>query len=335
MGGGKSKHLKNENALNHWNKKGELGAGSYGAVFALERRTDRLAAAGKLATVTSEDELIGFANEIELLAMCDHKGITKFIDAYFHQDQLWIIIEKCTGGSFSSILDKRANGLTEPEVQTCAYQLLDAVQYLHSLKIIHRDINAANTLLGGDGVVKLADFGVSAFSKKNKQSTFIGSPMWMAPEVIKCETDPKNVYTNKCDVWSLGITLIEFADGVPPNHDLHPAKAIMKITAGGLPKLKDPSKWTPTFSKFLSRILVRDPTVRPAALELLADPFTSGQNVPQRLKAIVDGTSPSRPSEPPLGAPGAPPAPPPHQAAADGAGYGSGGSSSDEDGLDL
>lgn len=247
-------------------------------------------------------------NPNDVLAFrCDHKGITKFIDAYFHQDQLWIIIEKCTGGSFSSILDKRANGLTEPEVQTCAYQLLDAVQYLHSLKIIHRDINAANTLLGGDGVVKLADFGVSAFSKKNKQSTFIGSPMWMAPEVIKCETDPKNVYTNKCDVWSLGITLIEFADGVPPNHDLHPAKAIMKITAGGLPKLKDPSKWTPTFSKFLSRILVRDPTVRPAALELLADPFTSGQNVPQRLKAIVDGTSPSRPSEPPLGAPGAPP----------------------------
>lgn len=332
MGGGKSKHMQHDNALNHWNKKGELGAGSYGAVFALERRSDRLPAAGKVATVTTEDELIGFTNEIELLAMCDHRGITKFIDAYFHQDQLWIIIEKCGGGSFSSILDKRTDGLTEPEVATCAYQLLDAVQYLHGMNIIHRDINAANTLLGEEGILKLADFGVSALSKKNKQKTFIGSPMWMAPEVIKCETDPKNVYTRKCDVWSLGITCIEYADGVPPNHDLHPAKAIMKITSGGLPKQKDPSKWSPKFSAFLSRILVRDPTQRPDAFELMADPFTTGQNVPQRLKAIVDGTSPSVPRDPPLGALGAPPVPP--HAADTGGGYGSGGSS-DEDALDL
>jgi serine/threonine protein kinase len=182
-------------------------------VKALERRSDRFSAAGKVATVDTTDSLIGFQNEIKLLSMCDHPNITKFIESFFFESEMWIIIEKATGGSMSSVLDKREKGLAEPEVAACAYQLLDAVAYLHSLKIIHRDINAANTLINTDGLIKLADFGVSTISKKFKQGTFIGSPMWMAPEVIKCETDPKNRYSNKCDVWSLGVTVIEFGDG--------------------------------------------------------------------------------------------------------------------------
>lgn len=288
MGCTESTLVQQSNPMLQWNQKGDLGSGSYGAVKALERRSDRFAAAGKVATVESTESLIGFQNEIKLLSMCYHPNITRFIEAYFFESELWIIIEKATGGSMSSVLDKRPKGLAEPEVAACAYQLLDAVAYLHGMQIIHRDINAANTLISQDGLIKLADFGVSTISKKNKQGTFIGSPMWMAPEVIKCETDPNNRYTNKCDVWGLGVTVIEFGDGHPPNHDMHPAKAIMRITSGAPPNVEDPTAWSPAFPAFIARVMVRDAAARPEAAELMSDPFVSGGPQRQVLVAMLN-----------------------------------------------
>lgn len=165
--------------------------------------------------------------------------------------------------------------LQENQIRYLCHEILEGLVFLHKNRVIHRDLKAGNVLLTLDAQVKLADFGVSAKNKHTlqKRDSFIGTPYWMAPEVITCETFRDNPYDYKADIWSLGITLIEFAQMEPPNHEMTPMRVLLKIQKSDPPKLDYPSKWSKEFNDFLSQCLVKDPAQRPTADQLLNHPF--------------------------------------------------------------
>ncbi|XP_074694616.1 serine/threonine-protein kinase 10 isoform X2 [Strix aluco] len=180
-------------------------------------------------------------------------------------------------------------GLTEPQIQVICRQMLEALHYLHSKKIIHRDLKAGNVLLTQDGDIKLADFGVSAKNMKTlqKRDSFIGTPYWMAPEVVMCETMKDTPYDYKADIWSLGITLIEMAQIEPPHHELNPMRVLLKIAKSDPPTLSCPSKWSLEFRDFLKTALDKNPETRPSAAQLLEHPFVSKVTSNRALRELV------------------------------------------------
>uniref|UniRef100_A0A8C1AIF4 non-specific serine/threonine protein kinase n=1 Tax=Cyprinus carpio carpio TaxID=630221 RepID=A0A8C1AIF4_CYPCA len=161
-----------------------------------------------------------------------------------------ILIEFCGGGAVDAVMLELERPLTEQQIKVVCKQTLDALQYLHDSKVIHRDLKAGNILLTLDGDVKLADFGVSAKNTKTiqRRDSFIGTPYWMAPEVVMCETSKDRPYDYKADIWSLGVTLIELAQIEPPNHEMNPMRVLLKIAKSDPPTLQQPSKWYTTNS---------------------------------------------------------------------------------------
>ncbi|PKU41887.1 serine threonine-protein kinase 10 [Limosa lapponica baueri] len=233
-----------------------------------------------------------------------------------------IMIEFCPGGAVDATMLELDRGLTEPQIQVICRQMLEALHYLHSKKIIHRDLKAGNVLLTQDGDIKLADFGVSAKNMKTlqKRDSFIGTPYWMAPEVVMCETMKDTPYDYKADIWSLGITLIEMAQIEPPHHELNPMRVLLKIAKSDPPTLSCPSKWcqldtnckgieqTPVafeafpsselltndcvlrsleFRDFLKTALDKNPETRPSAAQLLEHPFVSKVTSNRALRELV------------------------------------------------
>uniref|UniRef100_A0A671S2S4 non-specific serine/threonine protein kinase n=1 Tax=Sinocyclocheilus anshuiensis TaxID=1608454 RepID=A0A671S2S4_9TELE len=182
-----------------------------------------------------------------------------------------IMIEFCPGGAVDATMLELDRGLEEPQIRVICKQMLEALQYLHSMKIIHRDLKAGNILLTLDGDIKLADFGVSAKNTKTLQrrDSFIGTPYWMAPEVVMCETMKDAPYDYKADIWSLGITLIELAQIEPPHHELNPMRVLLKIAKSEPPTLEQPAKWSMEFKDFLKKALDRNPETRPTTAQLL------------------------------------------------------------------
>uniref|UniRef100_A0A8C2FRM5 non-specific serine/threonine protein kinase n=1 Tax=Cyprinus carpio TaxID=7962 RepID=A0A8C2FRM5_CYPCA len=193
---------------------------------------------------------------------------------------------KPVGTVFDALLDR---GLEEPQIRVICKQMLEALQYLHSMKIIHRDLKAGNILLTLDGDIKLADFGVSAKNTKTLQrrDSFIGTPYWMAPEVVMCETMKDAPYDYKADIWSLGITLIELAQIEPPHHELNPMRVLLKIAKSEPPTLEKPAKWSMEFKDFLKKALDRNPETRPTAAQLLEHPFVSSVKTNRPLRELV------------------------------------------------
>uniref|UniRef100_A0A8C1KBV6 non-specific serine/threonine protein kinase n=1 Tax=Cyprinus carpio TaxID=7962 RepID=A0A8C1KBV6_CYPCA len=186
-------------------------------------------------------------------------------------------------------LSELDRGLEEPQIQVICKQMLEALQYLHSMKIIHRDLKAGNILLTLDGDIRLADFGVSAKNTKTLQrrDSFIGTPYWMAPEVVMCETMKDAPYDYKADIWSLGITLIEMAQIEPPHHELNPMRVLLKIAKSEPPTLEKPAKWSMEFKDFLKKALDRNPETRPTAAQLLDHPFVSSVKTNRPLRELV------------------------------------------------
>ncbi|XP_074772265.1 serine/threonine-protein kinase 10 isoform X2 [Athene noctua] len=200
-----------------------------------------------------------------------------------------IMIEFCPGGAVDATMLELDRGLTEPQIQVICRQMLEALHYLHSKKIIHRDLKAGNVLLTQDGDIKLADFGVSAKNMKTlqKRDSFIGTPYWMAPEVVMCETMKDTPYDYKADIWSLGITLIEMAQIEPPHHELNPMRVLLKIAKSDPPTLSCPSKWSLEFRDFLKTALDKNPETRPSAAQLLEHPFVSKVTSNRALRELV------------------------------------------------
>uniref|UniRef100_A0A8B9K6L6 non-specific serine/threonine protein kinase n=1 Tax=Astyanax mexicanus TaxID=7994 RepID=A0A8B9K6L6_ASTMX len=260
-----------------WEIVGELGDGAFGKVYRAQNKQTGVLAAAKVIDTKTEEELEDYMVEIDILASCDHQYIVKLLDAFYYDSKLWILIEFCAGGAVDAVMLELERPLTEPQIRVVCKQSLEALAYLHENKIIHRDLKAGNILFTADGDVKLADFGVSAKNTKTLQrrDSFIGTPYWMAPEVVMCETSKDRPYDYKADIWSLGITLIELAQIEPPNHEMNPMRVLLKIAKSEPPTLMQPSRWSPEFSDFLRKALDKNVDQRWSTAQLLQHPFVS------------------------------------------------------------
>ncbi|XP_013783769.1 serine/threonine-protein kinase 3-like [Limulus polyphemus] len=246
----------------------KLGEGSYGSVYkALHKESGQVLAIKQVPVDTDLQEII---KEISIMQQCDSPFVVKYYGSYFKGTDLWIVMEYCGGGSVSDIMRLRKKTLTEEEIATILSDTLRGLEYLHQRRKIHRDIKAGNILLNNEGHAKLADFGVAGqlTDTMAKRNTVIGTPFWMAPEVIQ-----EIGYDCVADIWSLGITGLEMAEGKPPYGDIHPMRAIFMIPTKPPPSFRDPDRWTPEFIDFVSRCLVKNPDERATASELLQHEF--------------------------------------------------------------
>ncbi|CAM9464427.1 unnamed protein product [Lampetra planeri] len=272
-----------------WSVIGELGDGAFGKVYKAQNKESGVLAAAKVIETKSEEELEDYMVEIEILALCDHPNIVGLLNAFYYENKLWIFIEFCPGGAVDAIMLELERGLAEPQIRVVCKQMLEALNYLHTHRIIHRDLKAGNILLTFEGDVKLADFGVSAKNTRTLQrrDSFIGTPYWMAPEVVMCETMKDAPYDYKADIWSLGITLIELAQMEPPNHELNPMRVMLKIAKNDPPSLSFPSKWSAEFTDFLKKCLDKNPETRWNAIQLLQHSFISGVDSNKPLRELI------------------------------------------------
>ncbi|KAL6046573.1 germinal center kinase 1-like isoform X2 [Balamuthia mandrillaris] len=226
----------------------------------------------------TQEELL--REEIEILKACKHPNIVPYFGtvASSQKNVLWILMEYCGVGSIRDLIELCDSPLNEDEIAVVCVNTLKGLVYLHSANIIHRDVKAANILVNHKAEIKIADFGVSeklrATSKGRTSSKMLGTPLWMAPEVAKTSChNPNATYDFKADVWSLGITVIEMAEGLPPNSHMNPLLAMRMAPNRPAPTFKEPEQWSPELNSFLAACLEKDPKQRSRAVDLLLHPF--------------------------------------------------------------
>uniref|UniRef100_A0A8C4IPC2 non-specific serine/threonine protein kinase n=1 Tax=Dicentrarchus labrax TaxID=13489 RepID=A0A8C4IPC2_DICLA len=267
----------------NWDIVETIGKGTYGKVYRVTNKKDGSQAAVKvLDPINDVDEEIEAEYNI-LRSLSNHPNVVKFYGMFYKSDklsggQLWLVLELCNGGSVTELIKGlliRGQRLQEPVIAYILYSALLGLQHLHNNQIIHRDVKGNNILLTAEGGVKLVDFGVSAqlTSARLRRNTSVGTPFWMAPEVIACEQQYDYSYDARCDVWSLGITAIELADGDPPLAEMHPVKALFKIPRNPSPTLRNPEQWCRSFNHFIGQCLIKDFEARPSVTHLLEHPF--------------------------------------------------------------
>ncbi|KAI8818716.1 uncharacterized protein EV422DRAFT_536612 [Fimicolochytrium jonesii] len=266
---------------------GKLGEGSYGSVHkALHKRTSTIVA---IKLIPADADLEETIKEINIMNGCDSKYVVHLYGNYIKEGYLWIVMEYCGAGSVSDIMRICGTTMTEAQIALICSHVLEGLNYLHGLKKIHRDIKAGNILLNVNGEAKLADFGVAGqlTETQAKRTTVIGTPFWMAPEVIQ-----EVGYGVLADIWSLGITCIEMAEGRPPYHKIHPMRAIFMIPTKPPPKLENEEKWSSQFKDFIAQCLIKNPNQRPSAEQLLKHPFiTSAPGIAimsERVSQVMD-----------------------------------------------
>ncbi|XP_021249317.1 TRAF2 and NCK-interacting protein kinase isoform X2 [Numida meleagris] len=253
------------------------------------------------------DEEEEIKQEINMLKKYSHhRNIATYYGAFIKKnppgmdDQLWLVMEFCGAGSVTDLIkNTKGNTLKEEWIAYICREILRGLSHLHQHKVIHRDIKGQNVLLTENAEVKLVDFGVSAQLDRTvgRRNTFIGTPYWMAPEVIACDENPDATYDFKSDLWSLGITAIEMAEGAPPLCDMHPMRALFLIPRNPAPRLKS-KKWSKKFQSFIESCLVKNHSQRPTTEQLMKHPFIRDQpnerQVRIQLKDHIDRTKKKR-----------------------------------------
>ncbi|XP_035386773.1 myosin-IIIa [Electrophorus electricus] len=280
-----------------------IGKGTYGKVYKVLNKVN-----GSKAAVKILDPVHDIDEEIEaeyciLKALSDHPNVVRFYGMFYkkdvkHGDQLWLVLELCSGGSVTDLAKGTLRRGDRMEERIIAYILREALmglQHLHEHKTIHRDVKGNNILLTTQGGIKLVDFGVSAqlTNTRPHRNTSVGTPFWMAPEVVACEQQLDSTYDARCDIWSLGITAIELGDGDPPLADLHPMRALFKIPRNPPPTLQQPEIWSDQFNDFICKCLIKDYELRPNVHDLLQHVFFSQvkgyeENLQKVLRDLID-----------------------------------------------
>lgn len=260
----------------------KLGEGSYGSVHKGLHISSGTIVAIKIVQINNEIQSL--KKEISILKECRHPNIVGYIGSYIKKGNLWLIMEYCSAGSVADLIKVTKKTLDEVQIASVCQAALRGLEYLHDTKKIHRDIKAGNVLLDHKGVAKLADFGVSAqlANTLSKKDTVIGTPYWMSPEVIS-----RSLYNKKTDIWSLGITAIEMAEGEPPYSHIHPVRAMFVIQKNPARSLTEPHKWSNEFNDFVKKCLTIDPKQRPTAKELLIHSFIRRARGPTLLSELV------------------------------------------------
>ncbi|XP_049299294.1 serine/threonine-protein kinase mig-15 isoform X11 [Anopheles funestus] len=269
-----------------------VGNGTYGQVYkGRHTKTGQLAAIKVMDVTEEEEEEIKL--EINVLKKySNHRNIATYYGAFIKKtpagkdDQLWLVMEYCGAGSVTDLVKStKGQSLKEEWIAYICREILRGLSYLHTNKVIHRDIKGQNVLLTDNAEVKLVDFGVSAQLDKTigRRNTFIGTPYWMAPEVIACDENRDATYDNRSDLWSLGITALEMAESQPPLCDLHPMRALFLIPRNPPPRMKS-KKWSKKFHSFIDTVLVKDYHQRPYTEQLLKHPFIKEQPTERQVR---------------------------------------------------